>query len=180
MPRILLAVVVATLVAGACGDSGTDEQALESALKAEILERAAESGATPISDQEATCVAAGAVEELGADGLLGLGITTSGADSERPFAAATDEQVETITDVYLACLDIRQLMLNEISGDVSTESAECVADRVAAGDFLRPVIAGSLRGETVEFGDDPELSEAFVGIVVECLTAEELVDLSNQ
>ncbi len=186
MRRALLALVVLVMVAAACGDSGGngnggdgDNQALVDAIKAEILETSADDPDAPVTDAEATCVAEGAVDRLGVDGLLELGITAEGSESENPFVDATDEQLEAVTDIYLDCIDVRQLMLNEIGSDVSQESAECVADSVAEGDFLRPVIIGSLRGEDVEFDDDPELAEAFVGIVVECLTPEELVNLGG-
>lgn len=184
MRRVLVAVLVLGLVAAACGDSGggersSAEQALVDAIRDEILDD--EDPDSPFGEAEATCVGEGAVGRLGVDGLLELGITVEDADPGNAFEGATDEQIDAVIDVTLDCVDFRQVFVDSITAeaDISSESADCLGDALGTKEFLAPIVAAGFRGESTEFGDDPEAAQQVFEAIVDCLSAEELANLGS-
>ena len=185
MRRISMAVLALAVVAAACSsDSGGDglsdsEQAIADAIRDEIL--ADQDPDDPFGETEAQCVGDGTVRELGTDGLLEIGINAENADPGDAFETATPEQIDSIIDVTLECVDFRQVLVDSITADssISDESAGCLADALGGDEFLRPAVAAGLTGDDFEFGDDPELTETLFAAITDCLTAEELVDLGN-
>lgn len=185
MRRWLMVVIVLALVAAACssdsegGDLTESEQAIADAIRDEIL--ADSDPDSPFGEAEAKCVGDEAVRELGTDGLLEIGINAENADPGDAFETATPEQIDTIIDVTLGCVDFRQVLVDSITADsnISDESAGCLADALGADEFLRPAVAAGFTGDDVEFGDDPELTQALFAAITDCLTAEELVELGN-
>ena len=184
MRRGLFLLLVLGLVAAACGDSGggersAAEQALVDAIRDEILED--EDPESPFGEAEATCVGEGAVDRLGVEGLLELGITVENADPGNAFEGATDEQIDAVIDVTLDCVDFRQVFIDSITADsdISSESADCLGDALGTKEFLAPIVEAGFRGEDTEFGDDPEAAEAVFEAIVECLSAEELANLGG-
>jgi hypothetical protein len=175
------------LTVTACGDSGaapsddgftTAEQALSDAIRDSILEDPDPD--SPFGVTEATCVGDNAVLEFGVDGLLELGITVDNADPADAFDGATDEQVDKVIDVTLACVDFAEAFVQAAAGDVSAESARCLGDGLESRGLLRPIVRAGFQDEEFDFTDDPQLAESFFELIVECLSAEELVNLGNE
>lgn len=186
MRRLAMTLVAVALVAAACGgddDGGGDlsesEQVVADAIRDEIL--ADDDPDSPFGETEAQCIGDEAVRALGTDGLLEIGINAENADPGEAFETATPEQIDSIIDVTLECVDFRQVLVDSITADsnISDDSAGCLADALGVDEFLRPAVASGLTGEDLEFGDDPELTETLFAAVTDCLTAEELVELGN-
>ncbi len=149
-------------------------------IKASILEDAAPDG--PFGEQEAECVGTEAVSEFGVDGLLELGFNADTGDApENVLEQATPEEREKVIDVTLRCIDITEVFVSELTagGEISEESAECLADGITGADFFRPLLASSLAGAEFSLEDDPEAGEALFGLVIECLSVEELARLGD-
>jgi len=177
--------LVLALVAAACssdnggGGLSDGEQAIADAIRDEILVN--QDLDTPFGEAEAQCVGDGAVRELGTDGLLEIGISAENADPGDAFDTATPEQIDTIIDVTLDCVDFRQVLVEAITADsnISDESAGCLADALGGDEFLRPAVATGLTGDEAEFGNDPGLTETLLAAVTDCLSAEELIELGD-
>ncbi len=184
-PGLSLLLVLA-LIAAACGDDGggrsAAEQALVDAIAADFL--ADEEPDSPVGEEEANCYAGAVVDEFGVAGLMELGITAENVASDDPFAGATDEQIDTLIDATFACIDFGELFVQGIvegaaedGVDLSTSSAECLGNEMGSEEFLRPLLADEIRGNSPEFGEDPESAAAIFEAFVECLSAEELASL---
>jgi len=187
MTRIACAALAFALIASACGDSGgteggdgfsAAEQALSEAIRDSILEDA-EPG-DPFGTQEATCIGDEAVKQFGIDGLLELGITTESPDPGDAFDGATDEQVDTVIDVTLGCVDFAKAFVEAAAGGISEESAQCLGDGLENEGLLRPLVKAGFQDEEFDLADDPDSAERFFALIVECLSAEELVRLGEQ
>ena len=188
MRRAIYLLVVIALVAAACGDddggsggrSGT-EQALADAIRDAML--ADTEPDSPIGATEATCVGNEAVDQFGVEGLLELGITTENADPGNAFEGATEEQVDKIIDVTLSCVDFKQVFIDTITADtdvtLSDNTTNCLAEELSDKDFLRPFVTAGLRGDDVEFGDDPVATQQVASAILGCMTPEELSQFGN-
>ncbi len=185
MTRISTLLAVLALVAFACGDSGegsgsgfsAGEQVLSDAIRDSILEDPDPD--TPFGTEEATCVGDGAVNAFGVEGLLELGITTENPDPGDAFDGATDEQVDKVIDVTLDCVDFAAAFVDAAAGDISQESAQCLGDGLEEEGLLRPLVKAGFQDEEFDITDDPESGAKFFELIVDCLSAEELVSLSE-
>lgn len=184
MTRLAPLVIVLAMVAAACGDSGggsdgfsSAEQALSDAIRDSILED--NDPDSPFGTEEATCVGDEAVREFGVDGLLELGITVDNADPGDAFDGATDDQIDKVIDVTLECVDFAKAFVDAAAGDISQESAQCLGDGLESQGLLRPLVRAGFEDAEFEFGDDPEVAEEFFTLIVDCLSAEELIDLGE-
>lgn len=185
MTRFTTLLAVLALVAFACGDSGNGgsggfsagEQALSDAIRDSILEDPDPD--TPFGTEEATCVGDGAVNAFGVEGLLELGITTANPDPGDAFDGATDEQVDKVIDVTLGCVDFAAAFVEAAAGDISQESAQCLGDGLEEEGLLRPLVKAGFTDEEFDITDDPDSGAKFFELIVGCLSAEELVSLSD-
>lgn len=181
MVRTIGLLVGLLLITAACsGDSGRSggEQALADAIRDSILED--NDPTSPFGEAEATCIGETAVDELGVDGLLEIGITESNADPGDAFQVASDEQLDAVIDVTLACIDFRDVLLDTFlaEGDISDDSATCLADELDKPEILRPMVEAGLRDTDIE--DDPEAANALFEAIFNCLSIEELGQLGGE
>lgn len=176
MTRFAALSAVLALVTFACGDSGggldSGEQALSDAIRDSILDDPDPD--SPFGTEEATCVGDEAVRAFGVSGLLELGITVDNADPGDAFDGATDEQIDKIIDVTLGCVDFAQAFVDAAAGDISQESAQCLGDGLEREGLLRPLVKAGFQNEEFDITTDPDSAEKFFGLIVDCLSAEEL------
>lgn len=185
MRKILPVLVALAVLAAACGDGddggssdrSSGEQAVSDAIAAAILADA-EPG-DPYGEKEARCMGDSLVDELGLDRLLALGISADSVDSPEEFLrGAPNADVEAFIDITLDCVDFRDVFVEGMGADVSTESAECIADGIS-DDMLRSMAMMGISGEEFDPTADPELAAALFGLVAECLTPEEISNLGG-
>jgi len=155
------------------------EQAMADAIRDGILEDNGSSEANPFGVEEATCIGNRAVDEIGLEGLLEIGITVENANPDDAFADASDEQLDRVIDVTLDCIDFRQLLVDTFlaDGEISEDSANCLGDALDRPEILRPMAFAGFRG--TDFGEEPEVLELVFGAIVECLSGEELALLGD-
>ena len=193
MRKFVVLVLSLTIVAAACGgddDASSDggssdglneaEQALADAIALSILEEE-DDPASPLGPAEAECIGEGAVGRIGIDGLLEIGISEENPNPEDALEIATDEQIDTVIDVFIECVDFTQAFIDGFAeaGDLSPEAAGCLAEQLQSGDLLKDLTRSSMRGDDVDFDDDPELAGQILQMVLGCLSPEELVDLGG-
>jgi hypothetical protein len=172
------------LVALGCGggdvslDSG--EQALADAIADQLTDDDAD-----MDVAEARCFAEGAVDSVGLDQLVEVGLSeaavragTSPDDVDLPEGVVDD-----FVDVFMDCIDFAELMVDEITADseISADSAKCVADAFAEDldDFLRQAARSGVTGEDFDPSEDANFIATAFAVMTECLTPEELQQIAS-
>lgn len=167
MRKLLMILGAVAILASACGgdDDGGAVAAADSPLVAALADEIA-SGAdadAPVTNaEEAECWAGRIVGGIGEDRLTELGVTVEdvGQISDYDF---TDGEVDTIVDSLGDCVDLAELMADELVGELGEEAADCVAGELE-GDFLNDLMKAGFRDE--EPGD--EFFQTFLDIAAEC------------
>ncbi|MEE8331855.1 MAG: hypothetical protein V3R84_08790, partial [Acidimicrobiia bacterium] len=88
-------------------------------------------------------------------------------------------QVDKMIDVTLDCVDFAAAFVDAAAGDISQESAQCLGDGLEEEGLLRPLVKAGFEDEEFDITDDPESGAKFFELIVDCLSAEELVSLSD-
>lgn len=181
MKRTTIVLAALALLAAGCGDDdlvgGADQEAV-AALSQSIAEAQASNPDAPIGEEETACIAAGMVEEFGADRILET--VEAGRTFEDFIAGASTDERRAVVDLALGCADLGAMMVSEFAGSgVSDDSARCLADRMLASDAFRDVVADGLVTGDFEPSEDAAagLLEELLPAFLECLTPEELANL---
>jgi hypothetical protein len=153
MRRPVLALLVAAVLVGACGDdsSSDDRQGYTDALADSfaVEEGSEEFGFTA---ESADCVAERSVEVIGIDRLQAVGdpaeVTAATGDDLAVFDLAQDE-LDEISAAFLDCVDNAEQLLRAefLEGSaVEGEQAECVAALVDR-DLLIRILSSGIAGQ---------------------------------
>lgn len=182
MKRAIALLFALTLVLTACGDddAGTDSGAgadspVVDDLTQEILEGSGSPSDVPLSDEQAACFAVGLVDEFGGDAM----VEAIQLEFDEFMAQASAEDRLTVVDTMLDCVDFSSTMSAEFDGAISSESATCLADAFVGSDAFRSALANSFDGSGADPFEDPALLEEMLPAMLECLSAEELVQLGG-
>jgi hypothetical protein len=134
MKRVLLAVLVAVFLLGACGDDG-DGGAGGSAAREELVESLTDNeDGFAVTDDEAGCVADSMIADIGEERI-------SEIDFEADTPDFTAEEAAFAADAFASCADLSSLVAQSITADedVSEESVQCLGENLDDGamrDFL--------------------------------------------
>lgn len=178
MRRALAFVFALVLVVAACGDDagGGENTELVESLTEKITESSDDGGGdVPFDDEQAACFAGALIEEFGAD-RMAEAVTM---EFDEFMAGATDEERLAVIDSMFTCVDFAEVLAAEFSGAVSAESAECLADAFVGSEVFRDAMADSFGDDTADPFDDPDLMTEMLPAMLECLSAEELVELGE-
>ncbi|MCB2224929.1 MAG: hypothetical protein KQH83_12235 [Actinobacteria bacterium] len=178
----VMALAMALLVA-ACGDDdglGDDEQGLADAL-ATVM--AADSDPTsPFTDREAAqCFAEGIVSEVGVDRMIEVGMTADASSTAAAFSGLSEGEIDVLADLALECVDVESMLVEQFAlGGISTGSAECLADRMGETGLMKQAMIVGMTGDTdYDPMEDPAVLEDLFTAVTDCLTFEELQQISG-
>jgi hypothetical protein len=142
-----------------CSSEGDDaaETPFGRALTEKFL---SEAGVT--SEEEARCFAGGIVDSLGEVRLEELGFTPDNVDMI-DGADFTDDEIDTMVDLYFDCVDVRQVLATNLAVEHGDEVAGCVAESFP-DDALRDFVKAG------NFGVDmpAESDQAFRDVAAEC------------
>ncbi len=161
--KVLAVAVAAVLTLGACGgsESGSGDPELEAAIAAEILAEADDS--IPVDADQADCVAGEIVSALGTDRLEELGVTSDSVPAIEDVEFTLDE-ANSVVDGYADCVDLLELMKQDMAADAGDEAADCFVDAMGL-DTVKAVIASEMAGSE----PDSEVDAAFTNAAIECL-----------
>ncbi len=137
-----------TSVAGAV-DGCVDrlDSVLASAIATGILSQP--DSTLPVDQGDADCVARALVDGLGAPRLLVLGALSGNADPITAGSVSADE-VDTVTDAFLGCLDIRQVFHDQfVAQGIPDDTAACLAREIPEQN-LHDLFAAQFAGEKVD------------------------------
>lgn len=155
--------VVALLVMGSAlmGCSSEGDDAAETPIGQALTEKFLEGGMV-ISEEDARCVAGGIVDGVGEDRIEELGFTPDNVDMIEG-ADFTDDEIDTMVDVFFDCVDMRQVLVTNLAADVSDEVVACFAENLPE-DALRDFFAASNFG--VDMPDESD--QALRDVAAEC------------
>lgn len=119
--RWLLALLVT--VCAACG-SDDDAQAV-AALKSQIVANNAMSSRTAMSDEQASCIARGAVEAIGVDRLQGYGILDDDLEVGRSIESVSlkGRDADALAGVFLDCADAEKVVEDRLVARLAPDRA---------------------------------------------------------
>lgn len=183
MKRAIALLFTVALVVSACGDDDSGNSATTGAvspvvedLTQEILTGDGPDSDVPFTQEQAACFAAGLVDEFGSEAMA----DALQMSFDEFMAGATPEQRLTVVDQMLDCVDFASMMTAEFGGTISDESARCLGDAFVGADAFRTALANSFDDSGTDPFDDPALLEEMLPAMLECLSAEELIQLGNE
>lgn len=182
MKRAIALLFAMALVAVACGDDDGGATTTAGAvspvvadLTQEILSGDGPDSDVPFTQEQAACFAAGLVDEFGGE-VMADALQMS---FEEFMAGATSDQRLTVVDQMLDCVDFSAMMTAEFGGTISDDSARCLGDAFVGADAFRAALANSFDQSGTDPFDDPALLEEMLPAMLECLSAEELIQLGG-
>jgi hypothetical protein len=141
----------ASLALVACGSD--DEAQAVAALKSQILSNNAMQSATTISDEQASCIARGAVEEISVEQLQDYEILDDdlAVDKKLNEVPLSERDADRLASVYLECSDAERIfedrLLQRLAPDRPKARARvetCVRDAVTA-ESVRAILSQSFQ-----------------------------------
>jgi len=125
---------------------------------------------SPFDQEAAECFARSIVDEIGSERLAALGALEPGADAESVFSQMSPEEIDSIADLGLSCVDMHALLVDEFTGQgIPEETAICLADGVAGTPFLHDMVIGAMMGETADPMADPESMTLIMNLMTQCM-----------
>lgn len=139
--------LVAALALTSCGSD--DDRRAVAALKSQILANNAMTGSSTISDEQADCIADGAVKELGVGRLQDYAILDDDLEVDKKLDAVAlkPKDADKLAGVFVDCAEVEQIfedrLVDQLSRDAPDARARvesCVRDVVTA-DVVRTILA---------------------------------------
>ncbi len=184
MRRMMATMLTLALVFVACGDddsgdsdaaAGGENSQLISSLSAKIVADAEDDDEFQFTDEQAACFAVGLIDVFGAERIA----ETLQMDFDDFMAQASAGERAAVVDTMLGCADFGQVLTQEFAGSISQESSRCLADAFVNSEAFRAAMADSFADSTVDPFDDPALAAEMVPAMLECLTADELIQIGS-
>lgn len=179
-PRIIATMLALVLVIAACGDDdspgvGGDNSRLVGDLTAVIAAENQSSSDFPMSDDQAACFATALIDVLGAERMAGA----LDQEFEEFMSTASQTERRAVVDAMFDCADFGAAMTAEFSSDISPDSAQCLGEAFTASDDFRDAVAESFTAAGNAAFDDPSVMAALLPAMLECLSADELIQLGD-
>lgn len=187
MKKVIVAVFALALIAAACGDDdatattvangGTSaNSALIKGLTEQIQGSSTSPGDVPLSDEQAACFATNLIDTFGGQRIA----EAMDMEFEQFMAQASTEERLTVVDSMLGCIDFGTVMAAQFGDVVSADSARCMGDAFVGSTAFRTALANSFGPSSADPFEDPALLEEMLPAMLECFTAEELINLGQQ
>jgi len=133
----------------------TPEEAQAKAnIKEGLLEQGGGMGGATLSDEQATCVADGLVDELGVDKLREYRLLTKNDRLRIENPTDLDPgDADAVASTFVDCVDVGQLVTAEL-GDLEgmgAQARQCIEDAIDE-DALRTALSDTLQGRTPDLG----------------------------
>lgn len=166
-----LALALALMSACGSGDdgsgSGSSSDGADTPIGKALTEDLMAEGEDELNatEEEARCAAGGIVDGVGEDRLEELGVTADNVDDIETIDF-TDGELDVVVDSLFDCIDVEQMLADEMAGEFGDEAASCVAEELDP-DLMKRIFKS-------EFGDgaDEELQseffQAFLDVAAEC------------
>jgi hypothetical protein len=163
MTKTIAALCAVLLTLTACG--GGDDEAKEN-IKESLLENGQDFAGTELTEEEATCLSDGMVDEIGTDQLQEIGLLDEDnnvVEDAQPDDLAK-EDADALADTIVECVDVQELMAEQMGPmmeQMDEEQQECITDAFD-DETIVELISASFQGEEP---DTTKLQET----VMECV-----------
>jgi len=150
-------VLSASLTACGGGDDEKASQAIADQLSSEQVE------GIQATDEQATCVGDGFVDELGVDKLKEYGILNDDLEVDEGLETTdmSEEDAGKAADVLMDCVDFREMMGD--TGEMPDEVRDCLDDALS-DDAIHALLTGLFSGDTSG-------QEEYQQAILECASA---------
>ena len=177
--RFGVVTVLGMAVAGlaACGgdDGGTSAKPLDaegSAFATALASTLSEDSGLPFDQDQAMCIANGVVNVIGVDAFVEAGMSAEDVSSSGSldFPELTDAQTKDLAAIFLDgdCVDMGQLMsdllLQQSSGSLTAEQAQCLGDGMAKSEPFADALAAGIAGD-----DTSDPGSAMTSVLVDLI-----------
>jgi hypothetical protein len=157
-------IVLATLSMLLAGCGNDDDQAKEN-IKASIQKE--ELAGTKVSDEDATCLSDGIVDELGTDKLKEYGLLNDDLEVEEEVSEVKMDEgdADAMADVFVGCVEAEEMLEEQFSsmtGSLSKEQQDCMKD-VLDEEKVKEIMSATFQGDTA--GMQQSLQEDFMTCV---------------
>lgn len=158
MLKIAAAACAAVLVLSSCG-SGDEDEAKEN-IKQSLLEEDSGTlaGAEP-TEEQATCLSDGMVDEIGVDKLQEYDLLTEDLTiNENPDLAMEEGDADTLAEVFTDCVDMEQMFEDQFASfagqdQLPEEAQTCIEDAIDE-DIIRDGLSATFQGEDEVMGSE--------------------------
>jgi hypothetical protein len=148
MTKTIAALCAVLLTLTACG--GGDDEAKEN-IKDSLLENGGDFAGTELTEEEATCLSDGMVDEIGTDQLQELGLLDE--DNNVVEDAQPDdlgkEDADALAGTIVDCVDVQELMAEQMGPmmeQMDKQQQECITEAFD-DETIIALISSSFQGE---------------------------------
>jgi hypothetical protein len=158
-------IVLATLSLLLTGCGNNEDEAKEN-IKASILEEDQIAG-TEVTDDDATCLSDGIVDEIGTDKLQEYGLLNDDLEVEEEVGETTMDEgdADSMADVFVECVEAEAMLEEQFSamaGSLNEEQQECMKE-VLDEEKVKEILSATFQGDTA--GMQQSLQEDFMTCV---------------
>ena len=148
------------------GCGAGDEDTAKDNIKTSILDEEQIAG-TEVSEDDATCLSDGIVDEIGTDQLQEYGLLNSDLEVKDEVGEVTMDEAdaESMADVFVECVDAEKILedrFSEMSGSLTKEQTDCMKE-VLDEEKVKEIMAATFQGDTA--GMQSSLQEDFMPCV---------------
>jgi hypothetical protein len=145
---------------------GNDEGQAKDNIKASILEEDQIAG-TEVTEEDATCLSDGIVDEIGTDKLKEYGLLNDDleVESEVGNVKMDEGDADSMADVFVDCVEAEKMLEEQFSsmtGSLSKEQQECMKE-VLDEEKVKEIMSATFQGDTA--GMQSSLQEDFMECV---------------
>ncbi len=149
---IVALLAVTSLLLTGCGND--DEKAKES-IQAKMLEENEIAG-TKVTEDDATCLSDGIVDEIGTDQLKEYGLLNDDLEVEDSVGDVKmeKEDADSMASVFVDCMDAEKIIedqFSSMSSSLSDEQQKCVED-VLDEEKVKEIMSLAFQGDTSGMG----------------------------
>ncbi len=182
--RILILIGVLALVAAACSSSdsggsaslsGADKELADAITKSMVEDSDPDS---PFGEEEAACFGTSLVQEMGTTRLdeLGLDVASVEAGTDPTDVDLTEADIDAMVTVMTKCVDFKDIVMQEFeTSGVSEEGITCIREGLTE-DLMASMARGAFDNGA---GDNAAASDEMFGLVMGCLSADDLQQLGS-
>lgn len=152
MKKTAAVLCAALLTLGACGNS--DDDTAKENIKKSVLQgdESLTNGAKP-TEEQASCVADGMVDDIGVDKLKSYGLLTDDLQID-DSAAPTDlsaEDADALAGVFVDCVNVQDTIADSVGQgkDLTDEQKQCISDAVDE-DTVKAGLSAEFQGKTAD------------------------------
>lgn len=149
--RTTTAALVCAVSLALTGCGASDEDQAKESIKASILEEG-NIADTEVTEEDATCLSDGLVDEVGTDQLQEYGLLNEELEAQDDVTDVKMEEsdADAVATVFVDCVDAEKMIEDQFAGNLEglpEEQAQCVLD-VIDEEKVQQIMSATFQGDT--------------------------------